>query len=69
MTKTFKAGDKVSWETSQGRTTGKVVGKVTGTAKVKGHVAKASKAHPEYRVKSAKSGAEAIHKPESLRRA
>ena len=67
--KSLKAGDKVKWETSQGETHGKVVKKVTGTAKVKGHTAKASKAEPQYKVKSDKSGDEAIHKPASLKKA
>jgi Hypervirulence associated proteins TUDOR domain len=66
--KTFAKGDHVAWDTSQGETTGRVVEKVTGTAKVKGHTAKASKEHPEYRVRSDKSGAEAIHRPEELRK-
>ncbi len=41
--KTLKAGDHVAWDTSQGETTGEVVKKETSTARVKGHVAKASK--------------------------
>jgi hypothetical protein len=45
-----------------------VVRKVTGTAKVKGHTAKASKAEPQYEVKSDKTGAKAIHKPEELKK-
>lgn len=68
-TKTLKAGDKVKWNTSQGETTGKVVGKVTRTTKVKGHVAKATKANPEYRVKTLKSGKTAIHKKSALKKA
>ena len=67
--KTFKAGDKVAWDSSGGHSTGKVVEKVTGTEKVKGHTAKASKEHPEYRVKSDKSGKEAIHRPAELKKA
>lgn len=66
--KSLKAGDKVSWETSQGETHGKVVKKITGTAHVKGHVAKATKDHPEFKVKSDKSGDVAIHKPEALKK-
>ena len=68
MTKDLKAGDKVAWDTSQGETTGKVVRKETSTAQVQGHTAKASKDAPQYRVKSDKSGKEAIHKPEALHR-
>ena len=66
--KTLKSGDKVSWDTPQGKTHGTVVKPETGTAKVKGHTAKASKADPQYRVKSDKSGKEAIHKPEELKK-
>ncbi len=67
--KTLKAGDKVKWDTSQGQTTGKVVKKETSTTKVKGHTAKATKDDPQYRVKSDKSGKEAVHKPEELKKA
>ena len=66
--KTFAKGDHVAWDTSQGETTGRVVERVTGTAHVKGHTAKATKDDPEYRVRSDKSGAEAIHRPEELRK-
>jgi hypothetical protein len=69
MAKSVKVGDRVKWNTSQGETTGKVVKTVTGTAKVKGHFARASKAHPGYEVKSAKSGKLAIHKASSLKKA
>ena len=67
--KTLKAGDEVKWDSPQGETHGTVVKKETGTAHVKGHVAKASKEEPQYRVKSAKSGKEAIHHPEELKKA
>ena len=66
MNKQLKKGDHVNWNTSQGETSGTVVSKVTRTAKVKGHTAKASADEPEYKVKSDKTGAEAIHKPEAL---
>jgi hypothetical protein len=67
--KTFKAGDKVAWDSSGGHSTGKVVKKETSTAHVKGHTAKATKDEPQYRVKSDKSGKEAIHKPSELKKA
>lgn len=66
--KPLKPGDTVTWNTSQGETTGKVVKKVTATAKVKGHTAKASKSAPQFKVKSAKTGKSAIHKAASLKR-
>ena len=68
-TKTLKAGDKVKWGSSQAEVKGKVVKKVTSTAKVKGHTAKATKDDPQYKVKSDKTGAEAIHKPGELKKA
>ena len=67
--KSFKAGDHVTWGTSQGETSGEVVKKETGTTKAGGHTAKASKAEPQYRVKSDKSGKEAVHRPEELKKA
>jgi plastocyanin len=69
MTKTLKAGDKVAWETSQGETHGKVVRKQTKPMKIKGHQVAASKANPEYVVRSDKSGDLAAHKPGSLHKA
>jgi hypothetical protein len=68
MAKKLTKGDKVRWDTSQGETHGTVVSKVTSTAKAGGHTAKASKDEPQYRVKSAKTGKEAIHHPEELKR-
>ncbi len=64
-----KAGDKVKWGTPQGETHGTVEKKVTSTTRVKGHVAKPTKENPQFLVKSDKSGKEAVHKPEELRKA
>ena len=69
MPKQFKPGDRVQWNTPQGKTTGKVKKKLTSPKKIKGHVAKASKDNPEYLVKSEKSGKEAAHKTGELRKA
>ncbi|MBU1361112.1 MAG: DUF2945 domain-containing protein [Gammaproteobacteria bacterium] len=63
-----KVGETVEWSTSQGKTTGTVVRKVTHTAKVEGHTAKATQAEPQYEVKSSKTGKTAIHKPGALKR-
>ena len=64
--KTFKAGDTVKWDHSQGTTTGKVVKKLISETHIKGH---ASRDHPEYLVESNKTGARAAHRPEELRKA
>ncbi len=66
--KNLKKGDKVEWNTSQGKTTGKVKKRVTSETKIKGHEVKASKDNPQYVVESDKSGEEAAHKPESLKK-
>jgi hypothetical protein len=68
MAETLKPGDHVTWNTAQGKTHGTVEKTVTGTARVKGHVAHASQDAPQYKVKSDKTGAEAIHKPEQLKK-
>lgn len=67
--KTFKAGDAVKWDHSQGTTKGKVVKKVTSPTQIKGHKVAASKDNPEYIVKSDKTGAKAAHMPGELRKA
>ncbi len=64
-----KEGDKVKWGTSGGETHGTVEKRVTSETKIKGHVAKATKEEPQFVVKSDKSGKEAVHKPEELKKA
>jgi len=66
--KTFKAGDTVKWDHSQGTTTGKVVRKLTKPTKIKEHKVAASPDNPEYLVESGKTGARAAHKPSELRK-
>ncbi|WP_158747477.1 DUF2945 domain-containing protein [Acidisphaera sp. L21] len=68
MTALPKKGDKVSWGTSQGETHGTVEKVVTSTTKVKGHTAKATKEEPQVLVRSDKSGKEAVHKPEHVKK-
>ncbi|PZN99924.1 MAG: DUF2945 domain-containing protein [Alphaproteobacteria bacterium] len=67
--KTFKAGDTVKWDHSQGTTKGKVVKKLTSPTRIKGHKVAASENNPEYIVRSDKTGAKAAHKPTELRKA
>ena len=66
---TFKAGDPVKWEHSQGTTEGKVVRKLTKPVSIKGHKVAASPDNPEYLVESDKTGARAAHKPDALKKA
>ena len=69
MSRNLKKGDKVTWETSQGKTEGKVVRKQTSDTKIKDHKVKASKADPQIIVESSKSGKRAAHKPGALDKA
>lgn len=64
----LKRGDNVQWETSQGKTKGKVVRKLTSPSKIKGHTVAASPDDPEYLVTSDKTGAKAAHKPGALKK-
>jgi hypothetical protein len=67
MAEDFKAGDKVEWETSQGKTTGTIKRKLTEPTDIKGHHVAASKENPEYLVET-ESGKESAHKPEALKK-
>ena len=68
MTQQLKSGDKVEWQTSQGKTTGTVKKKLTAPMKIKGHKVAASEDNPEYLIESEKSGAQSAHKPETLKK-
>jgi hypothetical protein len=62
----ISVGDRVSWNTPQGRTQGKVVEKKTKDFKLAGHDFTASDDEPMFVVESEKSGAKAAHKPSAL---
>jgi DUF2945 family protein len=62
----FKQGDKVEWNTPQGKTRGKVKKKLTSDTEVGGQKVTASEDDPSYLVESEKSGKEAAHKPDAL---
>lgn len=68
MADDLKKGDRVEWNTSQGKTRGTVERKLTSPMDIQGHHVAASKENPEFLVKSEKSGKEAAHKPESLKK-
>lgn len=68
MAEKLKKGDKVEWNTSQGKTEGKIKKKLTEPTDIKDHHVAASEDNPEYLVESSKSGKKAAHKPESLKK-
>jgi hypothetical protein len=71
MADDFNKGDKVEWNSPQGKVEGEVKEKITsektvGGGKGGGQKVKGSKHDPRYRVESDKTGAEAAHKPDAL---
>lgn len=68
MSTDLSKGDRVSWNTSQGRTTGTVVEQRTRDFEFAGQHFTASKDEPAYIVESEKSGDKAAHKGSALRR-
>jgi hypothetical protein len=65
----WKHGDKVEWNTPQGKTRGTVKKKLTSDTEVGGQKINASEDDPRYLVESEKSGKEAVHKPDALSKA
>ena len=61
-------GDRVSWNTSQGRTQGHVVEKRVTDFEFDGQSFTASDSEPSYLVESEKTGARAAHKRSALRK-
>ena len=68
MAQEFKEGDKVEWNTPQGKTRGVVKEKLPSRTEVGGQTVAASDDDPRYLVQSEKSGKEAAHKPGALKK-
>jgi hypothetical protein len=64
----ISVGDRVSWNTSQGRTRGTVTEKRTSDFDFSGSHFTASSDDPAFIVQSEKSGAKAAHKGGALRK-
>jgi hypothetical protein len=64
----FRKGDKVEWQSHGHDVTGTVEEKITDDQKAAGRKVRASKDEPQYRVTSDKTGADAVHKPDALKR-
>ena len=67
MTKTFKIGNHVSWNSEAGRVRGRIVRVHTKDVNYKGYVHHASADDPQYEIKSDKTGHIALHKGRALR--
>ena len=68
MAENPRQGDQVSWSSHGGEATGKVEKKITEDTEAAGRKVRASQDDPQYLVKSDKSGGEAVHKPDALKK-
>ncbi|MFF7341938.1 DUF2945 domain-containing protein [Streptomyces sp. NPDC008163] len=66
--KKLSHGDDVTWKSHGQEIEGPVTRKFDKRAEAAGRTVDASKDEPQYEVKSDKTGATAVHKPESLRK-
>ena len=66
-TKDLKTGDKVSWNSTQGKVTGTVKKKLTAPIEIKSHHVAASPDNPQWLVESATSRKLAAHKSAALK--
>ncbi|MFV2011551.1 MULTISPECIES: DUF2945 domain-containing protein [unclassified Micromonospora] len=64
-----RPGDRVNWRSHGVTVPGTVEEEITTRRKSAGRTVVADPEHPQYRVRSDKSGRDAVHKPEALRRA
>ncbi len=68
MTKEFKVGDHVSWNSEAGRVKGTIKKKIISKIKFKTYIVHASKEEPQYLLKSDKTDHMAMHKGSALRK-
>ena len=64
----YRKGDRVAWNTSQGETHGTVQDMRTSDFRFEGQQFRPTDGDPYYIVESAKTGAQAAHKESGLRR-
>jgi hypothetical protein len=68
MSKEFKKGDKVTWQSHGSTAEGKVEKMITSDTEEGGRKVRASSDEPQYKVRSEKSGGDAVHKPDALKK-
>lgn len=66
--KKLHKGDEVTWSSHGATAEGEVVEEITKDTEAAGRTVRASKDDPQYRVRSDKSGKDAVHKPDALRK-
>jgi hypothetical protein len=67
MSEQFRKGQEVEWSSHGSTTQGKIEEEITSDTEAAGRKVKASPDDPQYRVRSNKSGRDAVHKPSALR--
>lgn len=67
MTKMFKRGDHVKWNSEAGIVSGVIFRKIVSDVRIKGYVHHASKEEPQYFIQSDKTDHVAIHKGGALK--
>jgi hypothetical protein len=67
MTRTFKIGDHVSWNSEAGHVSGTVIAVHTQDVDWKGYVHHATRVEPQYEIKSDKTDHVALHKGSALK--
>jgi hypothetical protein len=68
MTRDFKVGDHVEWNSEAGRVRGTIKKRITSEIKFKGYTVHASKEAPQYLIKSDKTDHMAMHKGSALKK-
>lgn len=66
--KKFRKGEDVVWKSHGSRVRGKVDQEITSDTEAAGRKVRASKDEPQYKVRSSKTGSDAVHKPSALKR-
>jgi len=69
MTKQFKVGDHVTWNSEAGHVSGKIIKVHTKNFDNKGYTHHASEDDPQYEIKSSKTDHVAMHKGQALKKA
>lgn len=64
--KDFRVGDHVGWNSEAGHVSGTVIRVITSEVEFKGYKVHASKAEPQYEIKSDKTDHIAMHKGSAL---
>jgi len=64
----LRKGDKVEWKSHGNTVEGTVERKITSDTEAAGRTVRASKDDPQYQVRSDKTGNDAVHKPDALKK-